>query len=637
MELNAKIPSGPIENRWDKHRFDMKLVNPANKRKYNIIVVGSGLAGASAAASLGELGYNVQCFCFQDSPRRAHSIAAQGGINAAKNYRNDGDSVYRLFYDTVKGGDFRAREANVYRLAQISVNIIDQCVAQGVPFAREYGGLLDNRSFGGAQVSRTFYARGQTGQQLLLGAYQALERQVGSGQVRMYCRHEMLELVLIDGKARGIVTRDLLTGKVESYVADAVVLATGGYGNVFYLSTNAKGCNVTAIWRAHKKGALFANPCYTQIHPTCIPVSGEYQSKLTLMSESLRNDGRIWVPLNKGDKRAPNQIAPAERDYFLERKYPSFGNLVPRDVASRNSKAVCDEGRGVGESGYGVYLDFYDAIQRLGKDVIRERYGNLFDMYQRITDENPYEVPMRIYPASHYTMGGLWVDYNLMTTIAGLYAIGEANFSDHGANRLGASALMQGLADGYFILPYTIGDYLATNKSEKVDTSHAAFREAEVQVACQVKRFFEIKGTHTVDSFHRELGKLVWEYCGMSRTAEGLRHALQQIPEMRERFWREVRVLGSGEELNQSLEKAGRVADFFELAELMCLDALDRNESCGGHFREEYQTPEGEAQRDDEHYSYAAAWEYRGVGAEPVLHKEPLEFEYVHPSQRSYK
>ncbi|HWB99224.1 MAG TPA: fumarate reductase/succinate dehydrogenase flavoprotein subunit [Bryobacteraceae bacterium] len=637
MELNAKIPSGPIENRWDKHRFDLKLVNPANKRKYSIIVVGSGLAGGSAAASLGELGYNVQCFCFQDSPRRAHSIAAQGGINAAKNYQNDGDSVYRLFYDTVKGGDFRARESNVYRLAQLSVNIIDQCVAQGVPFAREYGGLLDNRSFGGAQVSRTFYARGQTGQQLLLGAYQALERQIGRGQVKMYSRHEMLDVVIIDGKARGIVTRDLITGKIESFVADAVVLATGGYGNVFYLSTNAKGCNVTAIWRAHKKGALFANPCYTQIHPTCIPVTGEYQSKLTLMSESLRNDGRIWVPLKKGDKRSPDQIPEAERDYFLERKYPSFGNLVPRDVASRNAKAVCDEGRGVGESGYGVYLDFNDAISRLGSSVIRERYGNLFEMYERITAEDPYKVPMRIYPASHYTMGGIWVDYNLMTTIPGLYAIGEANFSDHGANRLGASALMQGLADGYFILPYTIGDYLATNKFEKVDTSHAAFREAESQVACQVKRLLEIKGTRSVDSFHRELGKLIWEYCGMSRTAEGLKHALSRIPELREQYWRDVKVLGTGEELNQSLEKAGRVGDFFELAELMCLDAFERNESCGGHFREEYQTPEGEARRDDEHYSYVAAWEFRGVGAEPVLHKESLEFEYVHPSQRSYK
>ncbi len=637
MELDAKIPSGPIETLWEKHKFNLKLVNPANKRKYNIIVVGSGLAGGSAAATLGELGYNVQCFCFQDSPRRAHSIAAQGGINAAKNYHSDGDSIYRLFYDTVKGGDFRAREANVYRLAQISVDIIDQCVAQGVPFAREYGGMLDNRSFGGAQVSRTFYARGQTGQQLLLGAYQALERQVGTGQVKMYSRHEMLDLVVIDGHARGIVTRDLITGRIESFVADAVVLGTGGYGNAYYLSTNAKGCNVTASWRAYKRGALFANPCFTQIHPTCIPVSGEYQSKLTLMSESLRNDGRIWVPLQKGDKRAPNQIPAAERDYYLERRYPSFGNLVPRDVASRNAKAVCDEGRGVGESGLGVYLDFSEAIGRLGKHVIAERYGNLFDMYERITGENPYEVPMRIYPAIHYTMGGLWVDYNLMSTVPGLYVIGEANFSDHGANRLGASALMQGLADGYFVLPYTIGDYLATYKGPKVDTGHAAFKEAETQVSCRVKRLLEIKGSRTVDSFHRDLGKILWEYCGMARTAKGLRVALGKIPELREQFWRDVKVLGTGEELNQSLEKAGRVGDFFELAELMCLDALDRNESCGGHFREEYQTPDGEALRNDEQYSYTAAWQYRGDGQQPELHKEPLHFDYVHPSQRSYK
>jgi len=637
MELDAKIPSGPIETLWDKHKFNMKLVNPANKRKYNIIVVGSGLAGGSAAATLGELGYNVQCFCFQDSPRRAHSIAAQGGINAAKNYHNDGDSVYRLFYDTVKGGDFRSREANVYRLAQISVDIIDQCVAQGVPFAREYGGMLDNRSFGGAQVSRTFYARGQTGQQLLLGAYQALERQVGAGQVKMYPRHEMLDLVVIEGNARGIVTRDLITGTIESFVADAVVLGTGGYGNVYYLSTNAKGCNVTAIWRAYKKGALFANPCFTQIHPTCIPVTGEYQSKLTLMSESLRNDGRIWVPLKKGDKRPPNQIPVEERDYYLELRYPSFGNLVPRDVASRNAKAVCDEGRGVGESGLGVYLDFKAAIARLGKHVITERYGNLFDMYERITGENPYEVPMRIYPAIHYTMGGLWVDYNLMSTIPGLYVIGEANFSDHGANRLGASALMQGLADGYFILPYTIGDYLASSKLPKIDTSHAAFREAETQVSCRTKRFLEIQGTRSVDSFHRDLGKLVWEYCGMGRTAQGLRSALEQIPALRDQFWHDVKVLGAGDELNQSLEKAGRVADFFELAELMCLDALDRNESCGGHFREEYQTPDGEAQRNDAEYSFVSAWQYRGEGQTPELLKEPLHFDYVHPSQRSYK
>jgi succinate dehydrogenase / fumarate reductase flavoprotein subunit len=637
MELDAKIPAGPIEPLWDKYKFNLKLVNPANKRKYNIIMVGSGLAGGSAAATLGELGYNVQCFCFQDSPRRAHSIAAQGGINAAKNYHGDGDSIYRLFYDTVKGGDFRSREANVYRLAQISVDIIDQCVAQGVPFAREYGGMLDNRSFGGAQVSRTFYARGQTGQQLLLGAYQALERQIGTGQVKIYARHEMLDLVVIDGKARGIVTRDLITGKIESYVADAVVLGTGGYGNAYYLSTNAKGCNATAIWRAYKKGAFFGNPCFTQIHPTCIPVSGEYQSKLTLMSESLRNDGRIWVPLKKGDKRPPNQIPAAERDYYLERRYPSFGNLVPRDVASRNAKAVCDEGRGVGESGLGVYLDFSEAIARLGEQVIRERYGNLFDMYERITGENPYQVPMRIYPAIHYTMGGLWVDYNLMSTIPGLYVIGEANFSDHGANRLGASALMQGLADGYFVLPYTIGDYLAGMKLPKVDTSHAAFREAETQVACQTRRFLEIKGTRSVDSFHRDLGKLLWEYCGMARNAEGLRHALEEIPALRAQFWRDVKVLGTGEELNQSLEKAGRVGDFFELAELMCLDALERNESCGGHFREEYQTPDGEALRNDAEYSYVAAWQYRGEGQTPELHKEPLDFDYVHPSQRSYK
>ena len=570
-------------------------------------------------------------------PRRAHSIAAQGGINAAKNYHNDGDSVYRLFYDTVKGGDFRARESNVYRLAQISLNIIDQCVAQGVPFAREYSGYLDNRSFGGAQVSRTFYARGQTGQQLLLGAYQALERQIGSKQVTMYPRTEMLDLIVVDGKARGIVTRNLITGKIESHIADAVILGTGGYGNVYYLSTNAKGSNTTAIWRAHKRGALFANPCFTQIHPTCIPVSGDYQSKLTLMSESLRNDGRVWVPLKKGDKRNPSQIPENERDYFLERRYPSFGNLVPRDVASRNAKMVCDEGRGVGESGLAVYLDFRDAIQRLGKATIRERYGNLFEMYERITGEDPYQVPMRIYPAIHYTMGGLWVDYNLMSTIPGLYVIGEANFSDHGANRLGASALMQGLADGYFVLPNTIGDYLASNKFEKIDGSHPAVREAENQVTCVTKKLLEIKGTRSVDSYHRELGKLMWDFCGMSRNAEGLERALREIPALREQFWRDVKVLGAGEELNQSLEKAGRVADFFELAELMCLDALERNESCGGHFREEYQTPEGEAQRDDARYSYAAAWEFRGVGNLPELHKEPLTFEYVHPSQRSYK
>jgi len=637
MALDSKSPSGSIEQAWQKRKFDMKLVNPANKRKYTVIVVGSGLAGASAAATLGELGYNVLCFCFQDSPRRAHSIAAQGGINAAKNYQNDGDSVFRLFYDTVKGGDFRSREANVYRLAELSVSIIDQCAAQGVPFAREYGGLLENRSFGGAQVSRTFYARGQTGQQLLLGAYQALERQIATGQVRMFSRHEMLDLVVADGKARGIVTRDLITGAIESWAGHAVVLATGGYGNVFYLSTNAKGCNTTAIWRAHKRGALFANPCFTQIHPTCIPVTGEYQSKLTLMSESLRNDGRIWVPKKKGDTRKPNEVPEEERDYFLERKYPSFGNLVPRDVASRNAKAVCDEGRGVGPGGYGVYLDFSEAIDRLGRGVIEERYGNLFEMYERITGEDPYKVPMRIYPASHYTMGGLWVDYNLMSTIPGLYVAGEANFSDHGANRLGASALMQGLADGYFILPYTIGDYLAGEKSGKVEPSHPAFAEAENGVRCTLSRLLDIKGTRTVDSYHRELGKLVWEYCGMSRTAEGLQFALSRIPELREQFWHDLRVLGSGEELNQSLEKAGRVADFFELAELMCLDALERNESCGGHFREEYQTPDGEALRNDDDYSYVAAWEFRGVGNSPGLYKEPLSFEYVHPSRRSYK
>jgi succinate dehydrogenase / fumarate reductase flavoprotein subunit len=637
MQLDSKCPTGPIETRWDRHCFGLKLVNPANKRKHTILVVGTGLAGGSAAATLAELGYNVKCFCFQDSPRRAHSIAAQGGINAAKNYRNDGDSVYRLFYDTVKGGDFRARESNVYRLAQISLNIIDQCVAQGVPFAREYSGYLDTRSFGGAQVARTFYARGQTGQQLLLGAYQALERQIGAGQVAMYPRTEMLDLIVIDGRARGIVTRNLISGKIESHLADAVVLGTGGYGNVYYLSTNAKGSNATAIWRAYKRGALFANPCFTQIHPTCIPVSGDYQSKLTLMSESLRNDGRVWVPVQKGDVRPPSKIPEEERDYFLERRYPSFGNLVPRDVASRNAKMVCDEGRGVGETGLAVYLDFRDAIQRLGKSVIQERYGNLFDMYERIAGEDPYETPMRIFPAIHYTMGGLWVDYNLMTNIPGLYTIGEANFSDHGANRLGASALMQGLADGYFVLPNTINDYIAATKLEKADASHPAAREAEGQVEAIAHKLLETKGTRSVDSFHRELGKLMWEYCGMSRTAESLKHALGRIPELREQFWRDVRVLGTGEELNQSLEKAGRVADFLELAELICLDALERNESCGGHFREEYQTAEGEAARDDDRYSYVAAWEFRGVGNQPELHKEPLTFEYVHPAQRSYK
>jgi succinate dehydrogenase flavoprotein subunit len=637
MELRARVPDGPIEKKWEKHLFDMKLVNPANKRKFTIIVVGSGLAGGSGAATLAELGYNVKCFCFQDSPRRAHSIAAQGGINAAKNYQNDGDSIYRLFYDTVKGGDFRSREANVYRLAQLSVNIIDQCVAQGVPFAREYGGLLANRSFGGAQVSRTFYARGQTGQQLLLGAYQALERQIGKGTVRMYPRTEMLDLVVIDGVARGIVTRNLITGAIESHVADAVVLGTGGYGNVFYLSTNAKGSNATAIWRAYKRGAAFANPCYTQIHPTCIPKSGEYQSKLTLMSESLRNDGRVWVPLAKGDKRPPDQIPDSERDYYLERMYPSFGNLAPRDIASRAAKRVCDEGRGVGPTGLGVYLDFASAIKRLGVEAIRERYGNLFEMYQRITDENPYLVPMRIYPAVHYTMGGLWVDYNLMSTIPGLHVAGEANFSDHGANRLGASALMQGLADGYFIISNTIADYLASQKFAPVDATHPAFREAEAQVAGRTKRFLSIKGTRTVDSFHRELGNIMWEYCGMSRNEEGLKTALRLIPELREKFWRDVNVPGSADTLNQALEKAGRVADFLELAELVCLDALERRESCGGHFREEYQTPDGEALRDDEHFAYVAAWEYAGEGRPPILNKEPLDFEYVHLAQRSYK
>ena len=637
MKLDSRIPSGPIEQAWDKSRFDMKLVNPANKRKFNVIVVGSGLAGGSAAASLGELGYNVKCFCFQDSPRRAHSIAAQGGINAAKNYQNDGDSIYRLFYDTVKGGDFRAREYNVYRLAQNSVNIIDQCVAQGVPFAREYGGALANRSFGGAQVSRTFYARGQTGQQLLLGAYQALEAQVDAGSVKMYTRTEMLDLVIVDGKARGIVTRNLVTGQIESHAADAVILATGGYGNVFYLSTNAKGSNCTAIWRAHKRGAAFANPCFTQIHPTCIPVSGDYQSKLTLMSESLRNDGRIWVPLKGGDKRAPSQIPENERDYYLERRYPSFGNLVPRDVASRAAKAVCDEGRGVGETGLGVYLDFADSINRLGRNAIEERYGNLFEMYNRITGEDPYTAPMRIYPAIHYTMGGLWVDYQLMSTIPGMFVLGEANFSDHGANRLGASALMQGLSDGYFVIPYTLGNYLASNKLEKVDTSAPEFAAVTKEVNDLVAQMLSIKGKRTVSSYHRELGKIMWDNCGMGRNAEGLSKAIGQIQELRHEFWNNVNVPGSGEDLNQQLENAGRVADFLELGELMCRDALHRNESCGGHFREEYQTEEGEAMRDDVNFQYAAAWEYAGQDTEPILNKEPLEFNYVHPAQRSYK
>ncbi|MEV0591580.1 fumarate reductase/succinate dehydrogenase flavoprotein subunit [Nonomuraea cavernae] len=631
---DTKAPAGPIEERWEKRKFGAKLVNPANKRKLNVIVVGTGLAGGSAAATLGELGYNVKSFCYQDTPRRAHSIAAQGGINAAKNYRGDGDSIHRLFYDTVKGGDFRARESNVYRLAQVSVNIIDQAVAQGVPFAREYGGLLDTRSFGGAQVSRTFYARGQTGQQLLLGAYQALERQIAAGTVEMFTRHEMLDLIIADGRARGVIVRDMVTGEIERHVADAVVLATGGYGNVFFLSTNAKGCNTTAIWRAHERGAYFANPCYTQIHPTCIPVSGEYQSKLTLMSESLRNDGRVWVPLRKGDDRAPGAIPEDERDYYLERIYPAFGNLVPRDIASRAAKNVCDEGRGVGPGGLGVYLDFRDAIGRLGRDAVEKKYGNLFEMYERITGENPYDVPMRIYPAVHYTMGGLWVDYDLQSTIPGLFVIGEANFSDHGANRLGASALMQGLADGYFVLPTTIGDYLAAGPYGEVDEEAVA--AAEIAVRSKIDRLLAVNGTRTPDSFHRELGKLMWEYCGMERTEESLRKALERIPELREEFWRDVKVSGTAEELNQVLEKAGRVADFFDLAELMCLDALVRTESCGGHFRAESQDADGEALRDDETFAHVSAWEYSPKG-EPVLHKEALEYEYVKMTQRSYK
>ncbi|MBL8989456.1 MAG: fumarate reductase/succinate dehydrogenase flavoprotein subunit, partial [Gemmatimonadetes bacterium] len=608
MELNARIPAGPLEQKWERHKFELKLVNPANKRKYTVLVVGSGLAGASAAASLGELGYQVRCYCFQDSPRRAHSIAAQGGINAAKNYQNDGDSVYRLFYDTIKGGDFRAREANVYRLAEASVSIIDQCVAQGVPFAREYGGLLANRSFGGAQVSRTFYARGQTGQQLLLGAYSALERQIAAGTVTMLPRTEMLDLIVQDGRAVGIVIRDLVSGKVESHFGDAVVLATGGYGNVFYLSTNAKGSNVTATWRAYKRGAAFGNPCYTQIHPTCIPVSGDYQSKLTLMSESLRNDGRVWVPKARGDKRRPQDIPESERDYYLERKYPSFGNLSPRDIASRAAKEACDEGRGVGETGLGVYLDFADAIKRLGEAKIRERYGNLFDMYERITGENPYRVPMRIFPAVHYTMGGLWVDYNLMSTVPGLFVLGEANFSDHGANRLGASALMQGLADGYFVIPYTIGNYLAQVKPGAWAAGSADARAVETGAAERINRLLSVNGNRTVDSFHRELGRIMWNDCGMARSADGLRNALGRIPQLREEFWRSVRVLGRGEEFNQSLEKAGRVADFLEFGELMCRDALHREESCGGHFRVEHQTPDGEAKRNDDAFCYVAAW-----------------------------
>jgi len=637
MSLDSKIPDGPVAEKWDNHRFKTKLVNPANKRKYSVIMVGTGLAGASAAASLSELGYKVKVFCFQDSARRAHSIAAQGGINAAKNYRNDGDSIWRLFYDTVKGGDYRSREANVYRLAQISVDIIDQCAAQGVPFAREYGGLLANRSFGGAQVSRTFYARGQTGQQLLLGAYQALSKEVARGSVTMHTATEMVDLVVIDGKARGIIVRDLRTGELQSHVADAVVLATGGYSNVFFLSTNAMGCNVTATWRAHKRGALFANPCYTQIHPTCIPVAGDHQSKLTLMSESLRNDGRIWVPKQQGDSRPPWDIPEHERDYYLEARYPSFGNLVPRDVASRNAKERCDAGYGVGPGNLGVYLDFADSIKRLGEDAIRERYGNLFEMYERITDENPYRVPMRIYPAPHYTMGGLWVDYNLMSNIPGLFVIGEANFSDHGANRLGASALMQGLADGYFVLPYTIGSFLAEESPGQYSTDRPEFVQAKEEANERINRVLSIKGKSSCDEFHKKLGRVMWDKCGMSRSAEGLTEALDVIPHLRDQFWHEVSVPGSATELNQSLEKALRVADFLEFAELMCRDALERNESCGGHFREEYQTPEGEALRNDEQFAYVAAWEYTGLGGKPVLHKELLEFEDVKLTQRSYK
>jgi succinate dehydrogenase / fumarate reductase, flavoprotein subunit len=637
MELNSKIPAGPLAEKWSRAKFTYKLVNPANRRKFDVIVVGAGLAGASAAATFGEQGYNVKCFVYHDSPRRAHSISAQGGINAAKNYRNDGDSPLRLFYDTIKGGDYRAREANVYRLAETSLNIIDQCVAQGVPFAREYGGLLDNRSFGGVQVSRTFYARGQTGQQLLVGAYQALARQIDAGTVTMYTRSEMLDVVVVDGKARGIVTRNLVTGLIESHAADVVILGTGGYSNVFYLSTNAKASNTTAIWRAYRRGAAFANPCYTQIHPTCIPQSGDYQSKLTLMSESLRNDGRIWVPKDSADKRGPGAIPEGERDYFLERKYPSFGNLAPRDIASRAAKEACDAGLGVGPGGRGVYLDFADAISRLGRNTIEERYGNLFEMYHDITGENPYEVPMRIYPAPHYTMGGLWVDYNLMSTIPGLFIIGEANFSDHGANRLGASALMQGLADGYFVVPPAVADYLADKMGQKVGIDRPEFRAAEQEVADRTRRLLDAKGTRSVDSYHRELGSLMWDYCGMARTKEGLIQARQTIADLREQYWRDVRVLGGGEEPNQSLEKAGRVADFFELAELMCVDALHREESAGGHFRTEYQTEEGEAQRDDEKFTYVAAWEFTGVGQNPNLHKEKLEFENVKLAQRSYK
>jgi succinate dehydrogenase / fumarate reductase, flavoprotein subunit len=637
MELDSKIPPGPLAEKWAHAKAHYKLINPSNKRKYDIIVVGAGLAGASAAATMAELGYNVKCFVYHDSPRRAHSIAAQGGINAAKNYQNDGDSVFRLFYDTVKGGDYRSREANVHRLSELSVCIIDQCVAQGVPLAREYGGLLENRSFGGVQVSRTFYARGQTGQQLLLGAFQALERQISLGNVKMYNRHDVLDVVIVDGQAKGIVTRDLVSGRIESHAADAVVLGTGGYANAFYLSTNAKACNATAIWRAHKKGALFANPCYTQIHPTCIPQTGDFQSKLTLMSESLRNDGRIWVPKSKRDTRKPNDIPEGERDYFLERKYPSFGNLAPRDIASRAAKEVCDEGRGVGASGLGVNLDFADAIKRLGRKVIEERYGNLFEMYHDITAEDPYVVPMRIYPAPHYTMGGLWVDYNLMSNVPGLYIIGEANFSDHGANRLGASALMQGLADGYFVVPVTIGDYLATQAGKKADSKASEFKQAEDGVRDRLNRLLAANGDRSVDSFHKELGGILWDYCGMARSAEGLKKAIPMIRALRDQYWKNVRILGTEEEPNQSLERAGRVADFFELAELMCIDALHREESCGGHFRVEYQTADGEAQRNDDKFLYVGAWEYTGDNSEPRLHKEPLEYEEVKLATRSYK
>ncbi|MCB9228992.1 MAG: fumarate reductase/succinate dehydrogenase flavoprotein subunit [Deltaproteobacteria bacterium] len=637
MDLDAKIPSGPLAEKWNRHKFEMKLVSPANKRRYRIIVVGTGLAGSSAAASLAELGYQVEAFCYQDSPRRAHSIAAQGGINASKNYPADGDSIFRLFYDTIKGGDFRSREANVYRLAEVSGSIIDQAVAQGVPFAREYGGSLANRSFGGAQVSRTFYARGQTGQQLLLGAYSALSRQIGQGSVRMHARKEMLDLVLVDGRAAGIIVRDLVTGRISRHAADAVVLATGGYGNTFFLSTNAAGCNVTAAFRAYKRGAGFANPCFTQIHPTCIPVSGDHQSKLTLMSESLRNDGRVWVPRKQGDQRAPHEIPPEERDYYLERKYPAFGNLAPRDIASRSAKEVCDAGYGIGQSGLGVYLDFADAIQRLGEKTVRERYGNLFHMYQKITDENPYQIPMRIYPAVHYTMGGLWVDYNLQSTIPGLHVIGEANFSDHGANRLGASALMQGLADGYFVLPGTIGHYLAGITPGQVTTEHPEFGDVEKQVRDKIGKFFSSNGSRSPTSFHKELGKIMWDHCGMARTKAGLEEALRKIPELRDEFWKNLRVTGNGEELNQQLEKAGRVADFLEFGELMCRDALIREESCGGHFREEHQTEDGEARRNDAAFSHVAVWEHKGKEKVPQRHQEELKFENVKVAIRSYK